>query len=88
MVSAVIVASAASGMVNPVIIGYLMLEFTPMWFCYLLFAESILCLLVFLFLLAIAKLYVSKHYVIHKVKVQELDLPDTQNELTAGDSAM
>lgn len=88
MVSAVIVASAASGMVNPVIIGYLMQEFTPMWFCYLLFAESILCLLVFLFLLAIAKLYVSKHYVIHKGKVQELDLPDTQNELTAGDSAM
>ena len=89
MVSAILVASSVGTMVNPVLTAYLMQESTPMWFSYLLFAQSILCLLVFLFLVAIARLYVGKRYVIHEAKVQELNTPSLrEKELAAGDTAM
>jgi hypothetical protein len=43
-------------MVNPIILGFLMDELTPMWFCYLLLGESVM-----LFVLFIAALFLSKN---------------------------
>ncbi|KAK6192309.1 hypothetical protein SNE40_003798 [Patella caerulea] len=55
-VAAIIVIGASTGtMINPIIMGYLMEKLTPMWYCYLLVGESILCLAIFIVLLFVAK---------------------------------
>ena len=88
MASAITIASSASGMVNPAMLAHLMEEYTPMWFCYLLFAESVLCLLAFLFLLATTRLCVSKHYVTHKAKKQKLNVESLcEEEMEAEEEA-
>lgn len=51
-----LIGSSSGTMVNPIILGFLMDELTPMWFCYLLLGESLL-----LFVLFIAALFLSKH---------------------------
>ncbi|XP_060082930.1 sodium-dependent glucose transporter 1-like [Ylistrum balloti] len=40
-----IIMASLGGMVNPALLGYLMEERSPMWFCYLLLVESLLFLL-------------------------------------------
>ncbi|XP_055957635.1 sodium-dependent glucose transporter 1A-like [Patella vulgata] len=59
--SLILVAASAGTVINPVIIGYLMEELTPMWYCYLLVGESILCLAIFVVLL-----FVAKFVLVHK----------------------
>ena len=59
-VSSMFLISASSGlMINPLILGYLIDNFSPLCFAYLLFAESVLCLLLFLSVLFLVKKYVE-----------------------------
>lgn len=51
-----LIGSSSGTMVNPIILGFLMDELTPMWFCYLLLGESVM-----LFTLFISALFLSKH---------------------------
>jgi MFS family permease len=51
-----LIGSSSGTMVNPIVLGFLMDELTPMWFCYLLLGESVM-----LFVLFIAALFLSKH---------------------------
>ncbi|KAK6192324.1 hypothetical protein SNE40_003809 [Patella caerulea] len=53
--SLILVAASAGTVINPVIMGYLMEELSPMWYCYLLVGDSILCLAIFVVLLFVAK---------------------------------
>ncbi|XP_055957816.1 sodium-dependent glucose transporter 1A isoform X2 [Patella vulgata] len=53
--SIIVIGASAGTMINPIIMGYLMEELTPMWYCYLLVGESVLCLAIFLVLLFVAK---------------------------------
>lgn len=43
-----LIASSSGTMVNPIVLGTLMDKLTPMWFCYLLFTESVLLLVFYL----------------------------------------
>ena len=43
-----LIASSSGTMVNPIVLGTLMDRLTPMWFCYLLFTESVLLLVFYL----------------------------------------
>ncbi|XP_055957637.1 sodium-dependent glucose transporter 1C-like [Patella vulgata] len=80
--SLILVAASAGTVINPVIIGYLMEELTPMWYCYLLVGESILCLTMFLVLLFVAK-YVSGPKRI--VTTITIDVPSPQAECNDND---
>ncbi|KAK6192311.1 hypothetical protein SNE40_003800 [Patella caerulea] len=59
--SLILVAASAGTVINPVIIGYLMEELSPMWYCYLLVGESILCFTIFVVLV-----FVAKFVLVHK----------------------
>ncbi|XP_071102724.1 sodium-dependent glucose transporter 1A-like [Haliotis cracherodii] len=58
--SAILIASSSGTMANPIILGYLMDEHSLMWYAYLLTAESIACLLMFLILLIYARTFLKK----------------------------
>ncbi|XP_050408583.1 sodium-dependent glucose transporter 1A [Patella vulgata] len=47
VLSSIIIAGACGSMLNPLIIGHLMQELTPMWFCYLFLIEIVLYFLFF-----------------------------------------
>lgn len=81
--SSILIASSSGTMVNPIILGYLMQQLTPMWFSYLLLAQSVLSLGVFLFLLALSRLYLQKHYVMHDTRAQETELPSLNVDVNA-----
>lgn len=56
LISSFFLISASLGlMVNPLFLGYLMEEYTPMWFVYLLLGESCLCLMLYLIIVFIVK---------------------------------
>ena len=69
--SSIVISSSSGTMSNPILLGYLMQQLTPMWFCYLFLGESVLCFVTFLFLLALSRLYIRKHYTIHEAKTAE-----------------
>ena len=59
-ISSMFLISASSGlMLNPLILGYLMDNFTALSFVYLLFTESVICFLLFLSILFLVKKYVE-----------------------------
>ena len=72
--STVVVGASCGAMLNPVILGFLMQELSPMWFCYLLFAQTVLLFLLFLFLLSVSRFYFKKHYIDTTKKVVELGI--------------
>ncbi|KAK3108871.1 hypothetical protein FSP39_017622 [Pinctada imbricata] len=49
-----LIASSSGTMINPIVLGLLMDKLTPMWFCYLLLAESVTLLFLYLMALAIS----------------------------------
>lgn len=56
MISSFFLISASLGlMVNPLFLGYLMEQYTPLWFVYLLFGESCICLALYLSIVFIVK---------------------------------
>lgn len=79
--SCILIASSSGTMANPIILGYLMQQFTAMWFSYLLFGESVLCLGAFLFLLAFSHLYLQKHYVMQGPSIQEINVPSPKVDM-------
>ena len=60
--SFIFVGSAVGNMMNPVIVGYLMEEVDNMWYCYLLLAQTLLMIIIFLFLLFFNQCYVNVRY--------------------------
>jgi fucose permease len=58
---ATMIAMSAGAMVNPIILGFLMTEVSPMCYTYLLFGEACLCLLTFLILRAFSHFYLRQH---------------------------
>ncbi|XP_025094849.1 sodium-dependent glucose transporter 1A-like [Pomacea canaliculata] len=73
--SSILVASSSGTMVNPIALGALMQNLTPMWFPYLLSFESLLCLCVMFFLFCLSRLYLRKHYIISEVRTLEIVAP-------------
>ncbi|CAL1530089.1 unnamed protein product, partial [Lymnaea stagnalis] len=62
-VSSCILVSASIGtMVNPLMLGYLMTEFSNIWFCYLLLGETIALCCVFLFLWSLNRFILNNRY--------------------------
>lgn len=47
---------------NPLVLGYLMEEFSNMWFCYLLVGETFFLAALFLFILFFNRHFVNKRY--------------------------
>ena len=86
--SCILIGSSTGTMTNPIMLGFLMQQLTPMWFCYLLLGESALCLSMFLFLLALSRLYIRKHYAVHEAKILEIAVPSLDAAENAGGSAM
>ncbi|XP_050419475.2 sodium-dependent glucose transporter 1-like [Patella vulgata] len=58
--SSIIIACSIGSMINPVIIGYLMQELSPMWLCYLLLVQNIIYVVFFLILLYFAYVILIK----------------------------
>ncbi|KAK7484908.1 hypothetical protein BaRGS_00023828 [Batillaria attramentaria] len=81
--SAILIASSSGTMVNPILLGYLMAEVSPMWFPYLLFAESCMCFLVFVFLLTLSRLYLQQHYAMHEGTAKPEVFPTLEIEVPA-----
>ncbi|XP_050410168.1 sodium-dependent glucose transporter 1 isoform X2 [Patella vulgata] len=78
-VTSIILIGASTGtMINPIIMGYLMEELTPMWYCYLLVGESILCLAIFVVLLFVSK-FVLVHKRILKTITIEVESPQAES---------
>ncbi|KAK6192310.1 hypothetical protein SNE40_003799 [Patella caerulea] len=63
--SFILIAASSGTMTNPIIIGYLMEELSPMWYCYLLVGESILCISVFLLLLSVSTFVLVNKRIVH-----------------------
>lgn len=59
-ISAVILASSMSNVINPMIIGYLMNNYGPVWFAYVVVGETILAALVFFSLLIFVRCFLHK----------------------------
>jgi FHS family Na+ dependent glucose MFS transporter 1 len=81
--SSILIASSSGTMANPIILGYLMEEITPIWFSYLLCLEAAMVFLLFLLLLALSRLYIRKHYSMHPVTPDigmTVPAPDQQND--------
>ncbi|XP_070210245.1 sodium-dependent glucose transporter 1B-like [Littorina saxatilis] len=79
--SSILIASSSGTMANPIVLGYLMQELTPMWFSYLLFGEAVLCFCIFLFLLVLSRFYIQKHYSVNREsKSLEIAIPTLNNE--------
>ncbi|XP_069110855.1 sodium-dependent glucose transporter 1A-like [Argopecten irradians] len=53
-------SSSGGAMINPLVLGYLMETFTPMWYTYLLFGESVVVIFLYLNISLIARLLVSR----------------------------
>ncbi|XP_005104820.1 sodium-dependent glucose transporter 1A [Aplysia californica] len=62
-VSSCILLSACLGtMANPMLLAYLMEEFSNMWFCYLLVNQTVLLCVLFIFLLIFNRCYLNVRY--------------------------
>ncbi|XP_046554176.1 sodium-dependent glucose transporter 1A-like [Haliotis rubra] len=61
LMGVIYVALSLGGLANPQIIGVTMDLYSPMWYSYVLFAESILFSITFLILVAFVKKVLSKH---------------------------
>lgn len=60
MVSSMLLIGASSGfMLNPLLLGYLMDKLSPMWFVYLLLAESCLCFSLFMAVFILVRMFVN-----------------------------
>ncbi|XP_033761652.1 sodium-dependent glucose transporter 1B-like [Pecten maximus] len=68
VMSLFMLSSSGGSTANPIILGYLIETFTPMWFTYLLFGESVLLIILFLILLLIARLSDSRYGTSHSHK--------------------
>lgn len=60
--SYILIGSSLGMMINPMIVGYLMKHVSNMWFSYILLAETLLLVVIFLFLLLFNRCYVNKVY--------------------------
>lgn len=71
MISSMLLIAASSGlMLNPRLLGYLMDKFTPMWFVYLLLAESCLCFSLFMAVCILVRMFVNVPGVSTKCNVE------------------
>ncbi|XP_050410171.1 sodium-dependent glucose transporter 1B isoform X2 [Patella vulgata] len=68
--SFILIAASAGTMTNPIIMGYLMKKISPMWYCYLLVGESILCLVVFVVLLSVSKFVLVNKRIIKSITIE------------------
>ena len=58
--AAILCASSAGTMVNPILLSYLMQQYTPMWFCYLLLTDSVVCTGTFLVLVFLSIKFIKR----------------------------
>ncbi|KAL8622352.1 hypothetical protein ACOMHN_041680 [Nucella lapillus] len=82
----ILIASSTGTMLNPIIVGYLMQELTPMWFAYLLVVQAAACLAVFIFLLAVSRLYLRKHNFVRRPEPQEVVIPSLNPDQNRAES--
>lgn len=80
--SAILVASSLGSMVDPIILGHLMQEQTPMWFSYILMIEAILCFFAFFVVFSLSHLYLRKRG-ISEQQVHEIVIPVLNDEQTS-----
>lgn len=60
VISAMFLIAASSGSIlNPLFLAYLMDNFSPMWFMYLLLCQSCLCFMIFLTIFILTKLFIT-----------------------------
>lgn len=64
--SVFVLSSTIGGIFNPMLLGYLFKEVSPMWFVYLLMIEGALCAIVFLSVTAILELTSRKSVDLHR----------------------
>ncbi|XP_076461010.1 sodium-dependent glucose transporter 1A-like [Babylonia areolata] len=70
--STILIASSSGMIINPIVVGYLMQELTPMWFPYLLLIQAGMSMAIFFILLALSRLYLRKHYAARGKQTQEI----------------
>ncbi|XP_050409313.1 sodium-dependent glucose transporter 1A-like [Patella vulgata] len=63
--SFILIAASSGTMTNPIIMGYLMGEVSPMWYCYLLVGESVLCISIFFLLLSVSTFVLVNKRIVH-----------------------
>ncbi|XP_076439122.1 sodium-dependent glucose transporter 1A-like [Babylonia areolata] len=86
--SCVVISASMGSMSSPVLLGFLMQQKTPMWFSFLMFGEAAACLLVFLFLLALSRLYLRKRYTMSPPdQHQEVAVSAWQEDSRAGEES-
>ncbi|CAG5134955.1 unnamed protein product [Candidula unifasciata] len=96
--SCILVSASVGTMVNPLVLGYLMEEFSNMWFCYLLVGETLIVGAIFLFLLNFNRHFVNKRYgrlgsavIASTINVEEKEtrqpLSATQDEVIVGNGS-
>lgn len=67
-----LIGSSSGTMVNPIILGFLMDELTPMWFCYLLLGESVMLFILFVSALLLSKYIKNAQYTAYRDVVVEI----------------
>ncbi|XP_033761423.1 sodium-dependent glucose transporter 1-like [Pecten maximus] len=50
-----LISASCGAMINPILLGYLMENFTPMWFAYLLFGDSVAAIAVYIIMLLLVR---------------------------------
>ena len=73
-----LIGSSSGTMVNPIVLGFLMDELTPMWFCYLLLGESVLLFILFMSALLLSNHIKNSQYTAYKDVVIEIKSDDEE----------
>lgn len=78
--STVMISCSLGTMANPLLVGYLMQTFNPMWFPRVLLMEMCGCLCTFLFLLALSRCYLKKRYFLTRERSEEVNVTQTEDD--------
>ncbi|XP_060575277.1 uncharacterized protein LOC132732782 [Ruditapes philippinarum] len=82
LASCLLISGSAGVMVNPILLGYMMEVFSPMWFIYLSLGETVVCSMLFATVFTLSRLYSAKRIKIHETSALNEEPKPKDDEVT------
>ncbi|XP_045215588.2 sodium-dependent glucose transporter 1-like [Mercenaria mercenaria] len=79
--SGLLISGSAGVMVNPLLLGYMMEVFSPMWFIYLSLGETVVCALLFATAFTLSRLYSAQRIKKHETSALKDTKPEDTEEI-------
>ncbi|XP_046573090.1 sodium-dependent glucose transporter 1A-like [Haliotis rubra] len=80
--SIIMIAGHCQGMLNPLLLGYLMQEVSMMWYVYLSFIDEVICFLAVIALVIVVKVLVSRYGVDREPRLEAEELREKDSDKT------